>query len=82
MRTGTQTTRCAAFMSELPTRSGQVGGGGTGSPAPQDSRPELQGGWRERVDGGRRGVVDSRPVHWGDQAWAQFNPLKKSEEAK
>jgi hypothetical protein len=25
MRTGTQTTRCAAFMSELPTRSGQAG---------------------------------------------------------
>jgi hypothetical protein len=31
MRTGTQTTRCAAFMSELPTRSGQVRAGGTSS---------------------------------------------------
>jgi hypothetical protein len=79
MRTGTQTTRCAAFMSELPARSGEVG---AGAPAPQASKPELQGGWRERIDGGRSGVVDSRPASWGDQAWAQFNPSKKSEEAR
>jgi hypothetical protein len=27
-------------------------------------------------------VVDSRPTHLGDQAWAQFDPSKKSEEAR
>jgi hypothetical protein len=45
---------------------------------PPKERKMLGG---ERVDGGRRGVVDSRPVR-GDQDWPQFHPSKKSEEAR
>ncbi len=41
----------------------------------------FEGGRIGRVDGGIRGVIDSRPVR-GDQDWPQFHPSKKSEEAR
>jgi len=69
---GLKPIEVAGVMSELPTRPGHV-------PLRPPKEGKKLGG--ERVDGGRRGVIDSRAVR-GDQAWSQFHPSKKSEEAR